>query len=48
MGMSVFLNPLIHTDFFFLGVGACRIFFSPSNIVHEFFCVDRLVKRHPL
>ena len=42
-----FFNPLTHNDFF-LGVCACRIFFSASNILHEIFLVDSLVKRHPL
>ena len=35
-------------DFIFLGVCACRIFFSVSNILHEIYLVDRLIKRHPV
>ena len=32
-----FVNPLIPHEFFFLGVCACKIFFSPSNVLHEIF-----------
>ena len=34
--MNFFLNPLIHNEVF-LVVCACMLFFSPSNILNEFF-----------
>ena len=37
MCMNFFFQPLNSDRFFFLEVCACRIFFSPSNILHEFF-----------
>ena len=46
MCMHFFFQPLKSHRFVFLGVCACRIFFSLSNILHEIFLVDRLVKRY--
>ena len=39
-----FFQPLNSPCIFFLGVCACKIFFSPSNVLHEIFFGVWMVK----